>query len=110
MLAVKAWGPQLRGKYFWIHVDNEAVAHVLNSGKGRDPFLQKALREIAFIAAQHEFVLKAKHIRGVDNRVPDWLSRWSEPDSRKKFRQYAREKSLKQIIITDKDHHIDNQW
>ena len=79
MVALKLWATRLTGKYFWIHVDNDAVATVLNSGSSRDPELQNALREIAFIAASHQFVIKARHISGISNRVPDWLSRWHEP-------------------------------
>ena len=69
--------------YFWVHVDNEAVAIVLNTGKSREPELQNALREIAFTAASNEFVLKAKHIPGITNWVPDWLSRWGGPSGKK---------------------------
>ena len=71
MVALKLWGDKLQGQYFWIHVDNEAVATVLNTGAARDLALQDVLREIALLAAQHQFVIKARHIAGVDNRVPD---------------------------------------
>ena len=71
MVALKIWGHKLTGKYFWIHIDNEAVASVLNSGASRDKALQDILREIALIAAKHQFVLKARHIAGVNNQVPD---------------------------------------
>ena len=50
MAGLKIWKNHLKGKYFWIHVDNEAVAAVLNSGKSRDTELQNALHEIALIA------------------------------------------------------------
>ena len=45
MVALKVWGDQLKGTYFWIHVDNEAVASILNSGASREPALQDVLRE-----------------------------------------------------------------
>ena len=32
MVALRIWVSRLAGKYFWIHVDNEAVATVLNTG------------------------------------------------------------------------------
>ena len=43
MVALKIWGNKLKGQYFWIHVDNEAVASVLNSGASRDINLQNTL-------------------------------------------------------------------
>ena len=67
MVALRIWGRELRGRYFWIHVDNEAVASVLNTGASRNPLLQNILREIALISAKNEFVIKAKYIAGVDN-------------------------------------------
>ena len=94
-MAVRIWQKELKGKYFWIHIDNEAVTTVLNTGAARDVKLQNCLCEIALIAARNEFVLKAKHIIRISNRVPDWLSRWNEQKSKTAFRQYAQEKSLK---------------
>ena len=95
LMGIKLWQSRFKGKYFWIHVDNEAVATVLNTGASKNKHMQTLLREIAYIAAQNQFMLKAKHIMGVTNRVPDWLSRWRVPSARRNFRQYAREKSLR---------------
>ena len=110
MFALRLWGKHLKGKYFWIHVDNEAVAAVLNSGSSREPELQNALREIALIAANNQFVLKARHIPGVTNRIPDWLSRWSEPTARKQFREYAQDHSLKHIRINSSILKYHHKW
>ena len=99
MAALKIWATQLKGEYFWIHVDNEAVATVINTGASRDAHLQDMLREIALLAAKFQFVIKAKHILGVENRIPDWLSRWGEPQARKQFHMFARDSSLKQIKV-----------
>ena len=43
MVALKIWAKELKGKYFWIQVDNEAVAAVINSGSSRHPELQNSL-------------------------------------------------------------------
>ena len=67
MVALKLWGTRFTGKYFWIHVDNEAVTTVLNSGRAKDKEMQNPLREIALLAARYQFVLKARHISGVSN-------------------------------------------
>ena len=71
LIALRIWAQKLKGKYFWINVDNEAVATILNTGASKDLELQTMLREITFLAAQNQFVLKAKHINGVDNRIPN---------------------------------------
>ena len=110
MVALKIWGQQLKGCYFWIHVDNQAVATVLNTGACRDSALQDALREIALIAARHQFVIKAQHIPGISNRIPDWLSRWHDKNSRQKFREFTKDSSLKHIRVHKQSLHYDNQW
>ena len=107
---LKIWGEDLRGRYFWIHVDNEAVATVLNTGASRDTYLQDVLREIALIAAKYQFVIKAKHIAGISNRVPDWLSRWHEIGARKQFREFARDSSLKRVRVSHIILKMSNQW
>ena len=97
MVALKHWSKKLTGKYFWIHVDNQAVATILNTGASREETLQDTLREVALLAAKHQFVIKAKHISGVSNRVPDWLSRWHQTEARKEFRLFAQDKSLRRL-------------
>ena len=94
LMAVETTKDKLTGKYFWKHIDNEAISTVLNTGASRDIVLQEALRHILMTAAKMEFMIKAKHIRGIDNRVPDRISRWHEPASRNKFKQFAKEKVL----------------
>ena len=110
MVALKIWGKRLQGKYFWIHVDNEAVATVLNTGASRDRNLQNTLREIALLVAEHQFIIKARHISGVSNRVPDWLSRWHEQEARRQFRQWAQDSSIKQIRVPINALEFNNKW
>jgi hypothetical protein len=38
--------------------------------------MQSCLREICFLAASYEFVLKCRHLTTVENRLADLLSRW----------------------------------
>ena len=109
MVALKLWGEQLRGQYFWIKVDNEAVATVLNTGSCQDKGLQNVLRETALLVARFQFVIKARHIAGVDNRVPDWLSRWHEKTARKQFREMAKDSSLKHVRISSGLLELDNK-
>ena len=110
MVGLKVWAKDLEGKYFWIHVDNEAVASVLNTGARRQPQLQDTLMEIALIAAENQFVIKARHIPGMDNRIPDWLSRWGEAQSKRNFRKFTQDRSLKRIKINHTWLSYKHQW
>ena len=62
IVALKLWKLSLQGLRFTIHCDNEVTVYVVNSGHARDTFLQKCVREIAFLACKHEFKVKAVHI------------------------------------------------
>lgn len=39
--------------------DNESICQIINSGKTPNEILQNCLREIAFLAAVHEFQIKS---------------------------------------------------
>ena len=82
----------------------------MNTGAARDIVLQDALREMAMIAAKHQFIIKARHISGISNRIPDWLSRWHEPESKSKFIQFSREKSLHKCVLPKDALNFTNQW
>ena len=110
MVALKIWASKLQGKYFWIHIDNETVASVLNTGASKNPQLQDSLREIGVIAARAEFVIKARHIPGVENRVPDWLPQWHEQASRKLFREWVKDTSLQHIRINSSLLQYEHKW
>ena len=76
VVALKLWGKYFVGKRIVINCDNLVSVRVLNTGATRNTFLQSFLREICFIAAMDQFELKALHIDGCSNRIPDLLSRW----------------------------------
>jgi len=77
VIAIKIWAVKLKGKKVTVLCDNEATVWVINTGKTRDIHMQCYLRELCYLSAINEFQLYAKHIPGVDNRIPDMLSRWS---------------------------------
>lgn len=76
IVALKLWADKLRNRRFQLYCDNMTSVVVINSGKSRDSFLQACLREICYIASVNNFEVRAVHIAGAENRVPDLLSRW----------------------------------
>ena len=75
VIALKLWAHMLKGHRIVIHCDNSATVSVLNTGRAQDGFLQNCAREVIFLACKYQFELKAVHIAGADNRLPDLLSR-----------------------------------
>lgn len=78
VIALKLWGELCKHKRVVIYCDNLVSVRVLNTGSSRNLFLQSCLREVCFIAATHQFEIKAIHLEGRSNRVPDLLSRWDQ--------------------------------
>ena len=76
LLATRLFKFQWASKKVLIRCDNEAVVTVLKSGKTRDPYLAACARNIWFESALVDIDLQYAHIRGVDNKVADVLSRW----------------------------------
>ena len=76
LLAIHTFKRQWATKRVLIQCDNEAVVTVLRSGKTRDPYLAACARNIWYAAAAADIDLQYVHIRGVDNKFADVLSRW----------------------------------
>ena len=76
IVSCKLWGALWRGHRILINCDNEATVHVINNLKTGDHFMQSCLRELFHICAKFDFEVRANHISGVSNRIPDFLSRF----------------------------------
>lgn len=78
IVCLKLWA--IKGKRICIQCDNQVSVFVINQGRTKSRFLQACLREICYICAVYECELRAVYIQGVQNRLPDLLSRWSLND------------------------------
>ena len=76
LIAVRVWGSQLQGMKVQIYCDNEPAVNVINSGRTKDTFMASCIRELWLEVSKYGFQLRAVHLPGEENRVPDWLSRW----------------------------------
>ena len=61
-----------------------SVLEVINCGKAKDKYLQKALREIVYECATNQCQIKVKYIKSKNNSLPDMLSRYGQDRSKKK--------------------------
>ena len=76
VVACKLWKDRWQHRTVTAFCDNIACVHVLQTGRGRDPFLLQCAREIWMISATHDFTLLPLHRPGQDNIAADCLSRW----------------------------------
>ena len=77
LVALRVWGSQWLHKRISIACDNEAVVHILNSGKTRDFTLAAIAHNIQLKLATYSIEIKVVYISGKSNIVADLLSRWS---------------------------------
>ena len=90
---------------------NLSAAQVLNIGRSRDHFMVECVREILFLAATFQFEIRASHIAGVENRIPDHLSRWySSLTSRRAFKRETSNRILSKRYISDDLLKFCNTW
>ena len=76
VIAVKLWHHRCSKKKILLYSDNMVTVQVFNAGKSHNAYLQECLREVAFLLCRQEAELRTVHVAGVENRVPDFLSRW----------------------------------
>ena len=65
-------------------------------------FMQSCLREICFLAASYEFVLKCRHLTTVENRLADLLSRWDLHSTiSEEFLIHAQNNAWSEVVVED---------
>ena len=76
LIAVREWAQMFANKNILIYCDNHTSVQVLHHGRLDCTFMQWCLREIRYHSAKFNFRIRAVHLKGVDNRISDCLSRW----------------------------------
>lgn len=100
MIGCKVWGKLWKGKRIVVHCDNETSVWCLNRGRAWDPFLLSCLREVEMLAALHEFEIRGNWIPGVENRIPDALSRWDTgPEYKEEFSRLVEGREVSERFV-----------
>ena len=107
LLAARLWGSQWRGLRLLVYCDNAAVVSSLNSGRVQDSILAACLRELWFLAASHEFELRAVHLSSSANRLADLLSRWHlNPKFQDEFHAKTAGLSMQDVTVPSSYFHV----
>ena len=111
IIGVRTWGPKLRGKIIRVKTDNEAVAHIVNSGWSQDALLQKQLRELVWWLARCEFKIKSVYLPGKSNVLPDILSRWHEGEmGRRQFCDITAGRDIRRLPVLGSWFQFSHDW
>jgi hypothetical protein len=81
--ACKLWGQKLQRKKIVVYCDNTQVVLAVNSGKTSSQRMQAALRELWYVQARNNCVIRTRHIPGSENRIADHLSRMDQNSGQK---------------------------
>ena len=62
LISCKLWSEHFKGCKILVASDNISVVNLINSGRSKHPFLQRGLRELWYVEAQHDFELRCQHV------------------------------------------------
>ena len=107
----RIWAPGFSGKRIQVFCDNEPSVQVIKSGRSRDPFMQACVRELFYLAAINQFEVCPIHIFGVDNRIPDHLSRWHlDQYHSRKFFDLIGTSPAQEVLVSEQDFKFSCPW
>ena len=111
MVTLKIWGSGWKGVRFKIFCDNEASVTVLNSGRTRDPFMQACVREILWLCSTFQCEIRACHLEGSKNRIPDLLSRWDfSPRHKEEFLTLTCDTAVAEYKVSENLFKFSHDW
>ena len=111
LVGLKLWILKCKGKRIHMNCDNQAVVTMTNSGNSQDKFMQHALQELCYLCALNTCEIGAVHIKGVNNHLPDFLSRWNlGAKFRREFKRENSKLKLKRRMISPKILRLSNNW
>jgi len=77
LIAMRWYGPEWQGKCVLARVDNVTAVACINKVFSKSAALNKLARRIRLLQLKFGFVLRAEHVSGVCNTIPDALSRFT---------------------------------
>ena len=110
IVAIKLWTHKITNHNLLAYCDNAVSVDVVNSGKAHNRFTQACLREICFLTAKSNSVVKLVHIAAEDNRISDCLSRWSDTKKQEQFLQLTKGKEFRFIEVDEELFKFTNEW
>ena len=79
--------------------------------KAKYPLMQECLRELCYVEALAQCELRAVHLPGVTNRLPDWLSRWPfNPEAGRRFLQATRGNPMTRVPVAEAQFRFSHEW
>ena len=110
IIALKVWRNKISDKNVLAYCDNAVSVEVVNSGRASNRFTQACLREICYITAKANAVIKLVHISSETNRISDCLSRWDDKSKQEQFWTLTKGKKVRFIKVPLKYFEFSHDW
>ena len=101
LVSAKLWGPTWGQQEIQGHTDNMATHHLLKNGRSDSEFRLNIARELWFLETKFDFVWNSHYINTKNNHHSDSLSRWGDPEQRRKFYKLIEYTGAREIKIDD---------
>ena len=75
VIAARRWAHAWTNQRIVVYTDSMCVMYMINKGSSTNTVAMCLIRELFWISVTFNFILTARHIRGADNVVSDFLSR-----------------------------------
>ena len=111
VISIKIWMYKLKDQSILIFCDNQSTVDIINKGKAKNKFSQKCLREICWLTAEVNAMLRVVHRMGKNNEVADKLSRAVLGDKElQECHNVINEHSLFLMDISDDGFSFSHDW
>ena len=110
VIAIKVFEDSLHNRNILAYCDNQVSVEVVNSGAASNEFSQHCLREICFVMAKCNSMLRLVHLSGESNRICDSLSRWSSKKHREKFAEITKGMDVQFIHVPNSYFNFEHDW
>ena len=110
IVAVRIWKDKLENRNVLAFCDNEVSVEVVNSGRACNRFAQSCLRELCYLNATNNAVIKLIHLPGSENRIADCLSRWGKQEKRQEFEELTKGAEISFTEVTEEHFRFTNKW
>lgn len=111
IISVQVWRQWARQKRFRVFCDNQAVVSVVNTGRSKDPELQRLLRWLCYLLTVNDCMIRLRYIETNQNKIADTLSRSClNHREQQKCTQLIQEKCLVERVVDPVYWHAFDGW
>lgn len=104
--AVQRWAPDWAHSSVIVHTDSSVAKAIINRGRSKNRYINTLLRKLFWLGERYGFTVRAIHVPGSINIIPDTISRLHEADNCSKLIKLLANWSHVPIVSVDWSRHM----